>query len=158
MRRPVKKRIHAEPDILYSSLAVAKLINGVMDSGKKSIASRIVYGALETAEKELKKPALDVLNQALDNAAPTVEIKARRVGGANYQIPTEVRPERRTMLALKWIINAAKSQKGKTMKEKLAFELINAFKNEGTAVKKKLDTHRMAEANKAFAHFAWNRR
>ena len=134
---------------------VAKLINKIMLEGKKSIASKIVYGALDRAEKAVYKPAMDVLQQAFDNAAPTMELKSRRIGGANYQAPKEVRPERRTALAIRWIIDSARAGKGKAMQEKLAEELINAFNNTGGAVKKKADTHRMAEANKAFAHFAW---
>ena len=126
-----------------------------MESGKKSIANKIVYGALEKAEKTLGKPAMDVLQQAFDNAAPSMELKSRRIGGANYQVPIEVKPDRRTTLAIRWIINSARSAKGKPMQEKLAEELINAFNNTGGAVKKKADVHRMAEANKAFAHFAW---
>jgi|SRR3989344_3027899 len=155
MRRPVKKRAVVEADLKYSSILVAKLINKIMQSGKKSIANKIVYGALEKAEKDLGKPALDVLQQAFDNAAPTMELKSRRIGGANYQVPIEVKPERRTALAIRWIIDSARSGKGKAMEEKLAAELINAYNNTGGAVKKKADTHRMAEANKAFAHFAW---
>ena len=155
MRRPVKKRAIIEPDLKYSNLLVAKLINKIMESGKKSIANKIVYGALEKAEKTLGKPAMDVLQQAFDNAAPSMELKSRRIGGANYQVPIEVKPERRTTLAIRWIINSARSAKGKAMQEKLAEEIINAFNNTGGAVKKKADTHRMAEANKAFAHFAW---
>ena len=155
MRRPVKKRAVIEPDLKYSNLLVAKLINKIMESGKKSIANKIVYGALEKAEKTLGKPAMDVLQQAFDNAAPSMELKSRRIGGANYQVPIEVKPERRTTLAIRWIINSARSAKGKAMQEKLAEEIINAFNNTGGAVKKKADTHRMEEANKAFAHFAW---
>ena len=155
MRRPVKKRAVIEPDLKYSNLLVAKLINKIMESGKKSIANKIVYGALEKAEKTLGKPAMDVLQQAFDNAAPSMELKSRRIGGANYQVPIEVKPDRRTTLAIRWIINSARSAKGKPMQEKLAEELINAFNNTGGAVKKKADVHRMAEANKAFAHFAW---
>lgn len=155
MRRPVKKRAVIEADLKYSSLLVAKLINKIMESGKKSIANKIVYGALGKAEQTLGKPAMDVLQQAFDNAAPNMELKSRRIGGANYQVPIEVKPERRTTLAIRWIINAARSAKGKAMQEKLAEELINAFNNTGGAVKKKADVHRMAEANKAFAHFAW---
>ena len=155
MRRSVKKRAVIEPDLKYSNLLVAKIINKVMHSGKKSVALKIVYGALERAEKTVGKPAMDVLQQAFDNAAPTMELKSRRIGGANYQVPIEVKPERRTALAIRWIIDSARATKGKAMEEKLAEELINAFNNTGGAVKKKADTHRMAEANKAFAHFAW---
>ncbi|MBI2063471.1 MAG: 30S ribosomal protein S7 [Candidatus Yanofskybacteria bacterium] len=155
MRKPIKKKIIVEPDYKYSSLLIAKLINKVMESGKKSIAERIVYGALERAEKELKKPALEVLDAALNNAGPQLELKSRRIGGANYQVPYEVRGERKMALAFRWIIDAARSSKGKPMQEKLAQEIINAYNNTGIAIKKKTDTHRMAEANKAFAHFAW---
>ena len=155
MRRPVKNKRTVEPDIKYSSVLVSVLVNKIMKSGKKSIASKIVYGALETAEKQLGKPALEVLDQALANAGPTMELKSRRIGGANYQVPIEVKPERRIALAMRWIIEATRSGKGKPAQQKLAEELINAFNNTGTAIKKKNDTHRMAEANKAFAHFAW---
>ena len=155
MRKPIKKKIIVEPDYKYSSLLVAKFINKVMESGKKSIAEKIVYGALEWAEKELKKPALEVLDAAFNNAGPQMELKSRRIGGANYQVPYEVRGERKMALAFRWIIDAARSGKGKPMREKLAQEIINAYNNTGIAIKKKTDTHRMAEANKAFAHFAW---
>ena len=119
------------------------------------MASRIVYQAFKNAEKKTGKPALEVFQKALDNASPNMELRSRRIGGANYQVPIEVRPERRTALALRWLIDSARSQKGKPMSEKLAEELINAANNTGNAVKKKMDMHRMAEANKAFAHFAW---
>lgn len=144
-----------EPDFKYSSLLVASFINKIMKNGKKSVAEKIVYGALESAEGEIKKPALEVLDTALDNAGPQLELKSRRIGGANYQVPHEVRGERKVALATKWIINAARGQKGKPMKERLAQEIISAYNNTGVAIKKKQDTHRMAEANKAFAHFAW---
>ena len=155
MRKPVKKKIILEPDYKYSSLLVTKLINRVMQSGKKSVAEKIVYGVLERAEKELKKPALEVLDAALNNAGPQLELRSRRVGGANYQVPHEVRGERKVALAMRWILDAARGQKGKPMQEKLAAEIINAYNNTGAAIKKKQDTHRMADANKAFAHFAW---
>ena len=155
MRRPIKKRRLPEPDIKYSSLVVSSLINKIMYSGKKATAERVVYDALELAEKKIGKPALEVLDQALQNAGPTMELKSRRVGGANYQVPIEVKPERRNVLAMRWMIIAARSGKGKPIREKLAEEIINAFNNIGGAVKKKNDTHRMADANKAFAHFAW---
>ncbi|MDP3697548.1 MAG: 30S ribosomal protein S7 [Candidatus Taylorbacteria bacterium] len=155
MRRPVKKKSHLEPDIKYSNLLVAKLTNYIMHDGKKAVAMKVVYGAFEIAEQKTGKPGLEVFQKAMDNVSPNMELKSRRIGGANYQVPIEVRPERRTALALRWIINAARSQKGKPMREKLAEELINAANNTGNAVKKKMDTHRMAEANKAFAHFAW---
>lgn len=155
MRRPVKKKSHLEPDIKHSNLLVAKLTNYIMKSGKKAAAMRITYEALAIAEQKTGKPGLEIFGKALDNVSPSMELRSRRIGGANYQVPIEVRPERRTALALRWIINAARSQKGKPMREKLAEELINAANNTGNAVKKKMDTHRMAEANKAFAHFAW---
>ena len=128
-----------------------------MDSGRKSVAKKIVYGALEEAEKKLNKPALDVLDMIIKNAGPDQELRSRRVGGANYQIPYPVSMERRITLAYRWIIDAARSKKGKPMQEKLAQEFMDAFNNTGIAVKKKVDTHRMADANKAFAHFAWQR-
>lgn len=155
MRKPIKKKIIVEPDYKYTSLLVAKLINKIMQGGKKSVAEKIVYGALERAEKELKKPAMELLDAALDNAGPQLELKSRRIGGANYQVPYEVRGERKVTLAIRWIIGASRSQKGKPMEVKLGQEIINAYNNTGVAVKKKMDTHRMAEANKAFAHFAW---
>jgi len=155
MRRPIKKKIIVEPDSKYGSLLVARFTNYVMQAGKKSIARKIVYGALEDAEKALGKPALEVLDKVIENAGPDVELKSKRVGGANYQVPHEVRGERRVTLTFRWVIDAARSAKGKGMREKLAQEMINAFNNTGVAVKKKTDTHRMADANKAFAHFAW---
>ena len=158
MRRPLKKQRVINPDQKYSSVLVGRLINAVMQEGKKAIASRIVYHALERAEESAKKPALEVLNGAIANAGPTMELKSRRVGGANYQVPIEVRPERRIQLALRWIINAARSGKGKPMEAKLADEFVNACNNTGTAAKKKQDVHRMAEANRAFAHFAWGKK
>lgn len=142
------------PDALYNSELVTKFCNYIMDEGKKSIARRIVYGAFEIIKKAKKDP-MEVFDAALKNAAPLVELKSRRVGGANYQVPREVRGERRTALGLRWIVDAARNKKGKPMAEKLAFELLEASQNQGTAVKKKQDTHRMAEANKAFAHFSW---
>jgi len=155
MRRPIKKKSHLEPDIKHSNLLVAKLINYIMHDGKKAVAMKVVYDAFDIAEKKTGKPGLEVFEKALENVGPQMELRSRRIGGANYQVPIEVRPERRTALALRWIIDAARSQKGKPMREKLAEELINAANNTGNAIKKKMDTHRMAEANKAFAHFAW---
>jgi len=126
-----------------------------MKSGKKSIAIKIVYDAFDIAEKKTGKTALEVFDKAMENVTPQMELKSRRIGGANYQVPIEVRPERKIALALRWVVDAARSQKGKPMSEKLAEELINASNNTGNAVKKRSDVHRMAEANKAFAHFAW---
>lgn len=155
MRRKVTNRKVVEPDVKYSSVLVAKMVSQVMRDGKKSIAEHIVYGALQKAEDQLKKPALEVLDLAIESAGPKVELKSRRIGGANYQVPYEITADRKTTLALRWIIGAARSGKGKPMEQKLLEELVNAINNTGVAVKKKLDMHRMADANKAFAHFAW---
>ena len=158
MRRKVKYKTTTEPDSKFQSLLVAKLINKIMLSGKRSIAERIVYGALEQAEKQLGKPALELLHTVIENAGPQLELKSRRIGGANYQVPFEVKAERKTTLAIRWIINAARGGKGKPMEQKLLEEMVNAFNNTGAAIKKKQDVHRMADANKAFAHFAWGNR
>lgn len=155
MRTGAVKKRKIEPDIKYNSVLVAKFINYVMRKGKKTIARKIVYGALENVEKELKKNALEILDQVIKNAGPEQELRSRRIGGANYQIPYPVKADRRITLALRWIIEAARSKKGKSMVDKLTEELIDAYNNTGAAVKKKSDTHRMADANKAFAHFAW---
>lgn len=155
MRRPIKHKRVPEPDLKYGSLLVSKIINKIMHEGKKSIARTIVYDALTQAEQQLKQPAMEILDKAIENVTPTVELKSRRVGGANYQVPIEVRPERKMALAIRWLVDAARSQKGKGMSKKLAEEMVNAFNNTGNAVKKKADTTRMAEANKAFAHLAW---
>lgn len=136
-------------------MLVARLVNQVMGAGKKTVALKIVYAAMAKAEEKLKKPALEIVETAIENAGPQLELRSRRIGGANYQVPYEVRGERRVTLALRWIVGSAQNQKGKKMEEKLADELINAANNTGNAVKKKQDIHRMAEANKAFAHFAW---
>ena len=158
MRRPVTNRNILQPDPKYSSVLVGRLINYIMREGKKSKSSHIVYTALDKAAEITGKPAMEVLDLAIANAGPTMELKSRRVGGANYQVPIEVRPERRVQLALRWMIDAARGGKGKAMEEKLAEEFANAFKNEGNAVKKKADMHRMADANRAFAHLAWGNR
>ena len=155
MRRPIKKEHILEPDLKHSSLLVAQIINNVMQDGKKAVATRIVYNALDLIEEKTKKPSLEVLQSAIDNAGPSMALKSRRIGGANYQVPVEVKPERKMTLAIRWIIEAARAGKGKAMEEKLAEEIMNALNNTGGAVKKRNDTHRMAEANKAFAHFAW---
>lgn len=155
MRRGTKKRAPLEPDRKYSSVLIAGFINKIMQNGKKNIAEKIVYGALQRAEKKIGKPVPELLDVVIENAGPQMELKSRRIGGANYQVPYEVKGERRMTLALRWIIDAARHGKGKPMEEKLAEELINAFNNSGIAVKKKQDTHKMADANKAFAHFAW---
>jgi small subunit ribosomal protein S7 len=158
MRRPITDRHILPPDQKYSSILVSRLVNYLMHDGKKAVATRIVYDALASAEQTIKKPAMEVLDAAIANAGPTVELKSRRVGGANYQVPVEVRPERRVQLALRWIIDAARGGKGRSMEARLAEEFVSAFKNEGAACKKKADVHRMAEANRAFAHFAWGNR
>ncbi|MGD0977076.1 MAG: 30S ribosomal protein S7 [Minisyncoccia bacterium] len=155
MRRATKRRQPLEPDRKYNSILVAGFINKIMQNGKKNIAEKIVYGALENAEKKIGKPAMEVLDLVIENAGPQLELKSRRIGGANYQVPYEIKGNRRMTLAFRWIIEAARNGKGKPMEQKLTEELINAFNNTGVAVKKKQDTHRMADANKAFAHFAW---
>ena len=144
------------PDPKYNSVIVGKFVNMVMLAGKKSLAEKMVYGAFEVIKKNLNEPdVIKVFNKALDNARPRLEVKPRRVGGATYQVPIEVRQERGTSIALRWIRDFAKTKKGKSMKEKLAEEIISAYKGEGSAIKKRDDTHKMAEANKAFAHFRW---
>ena len=155
MRRPIKNKHIIQPDQKYSSVLVSQLINRVMYAGKKSMATRIVYVALDKAAETLKKTPMEVLDAAIANAGPTMELKSRRVGGANYQVPVEVKPERRVQLALRWMIDSARAGKAKAMEDKLAEEFVNAFNNAGNAVKKKADVHRMAEANRAFAHLAW---
>lgn len=156
MRGKVKNRNIAQPDIQFNSQKVEKFINYVMQEGKKNTARKIVYGAFDLIKEKAKvEDPLEVFDTALKNAGPTMEVRSRRVGGANYQVPREVRPERRIYLAMKWIIDAAKAKKGKPMHEKLSEELMMASKNEGEAIKKRENVHKMAEANKAFAHFAW---
>ena len=143
------------PDPVYNNIVVAKFINQVMRQGKKTIARKIVYNAFDIIKEKTKKEALEVFEKALDNVAPLLEVKPKRVGGATYQVPVEVKGNRKLTLAVRWIILGAKNKKGKPMREKLAAELIDASNNTGWAIKKKSDTHRMAEANRAFAHFAW---
>jgi len=134
---------------------VEKFINQVMERGKKTTARKIVHGAFDSIKAQSKKDPLEVFRAAIENSSPLLQVRSRRVGGATYQVPMEVRPDKRVSLAMKWILAAAKSKKGKPMREKLAEELLAAYKGEGTAVRKKEDTHRMAEANRAFAHFAY---
>ena len=143
------------PDARYDSQTVSKFINVLMYQGKKSTGERIFYGAMDIVEAKLSQPGVNVFKQALTNLKPVVEVKSRRVGGATYQVPVEVRPERRTALAMRWLISFSRDRNEKSMAEKLAAEVIDASKGEGNAVKKKEDTHRMAEANKAFAHYRW---
>ncbi len=150
----VEKRKIA-PDPKYNSEVVAKFINCLMRDGKKSIARSIFYEALDIIEKRTKKDPLEIFYKALENTKPLMEVRSRRVGGATYQVPIEVRPERAQALAIRWLINYARERSGKSMAEKLAAELLDAYNNRGGAIKKKEDTHRMAEANKAFAHYRW---
>jgi small subunit ribosomal protein S7 len=153
-RKAQEKEILADPK--FNSKIVAKFINMVMREGKKSLAEKIVYGAFELVKQQLNEPdALKIFHKAIDNIRPRLEVKPRRVGGATYQVPIEVRQERGTSIALRWIIDFSRSKKGKSMREKIAEELTSAFKGEGSAIKKRDDTHKMAEANKAFAHFRW---
>ena len=155
MRRPVKNRNIVGPDLKYSSTKVEKFINYIMKWGQKSTARRVVYQAFDEIKEKTKREPLEIFEEALRNVGPAMEVRSRRVGGANYQVPREVRPERKTALTYRWIIDAARARKGAPMHKRLAEELIAASKNEGPAVKKREDTHKMAEANKAFAHFAW---
>ena len=153
MRRAYKKH-NLSPDRIYNSEEVSKFINKVMRDGKKTIAQKVVYSAFELIKEQTKKEPLEVFKQAIENASPVLEVKPKRIGGATYQVPMEVRGERKFMLATRWVLEGARGKKGKAMAEKLAQELIDCANNQGLAIKKKQDTHRMAEANKAFAHFA----
>ena len=143
------------PDPIYNSVLVTKLVNSIMLDGKKGVAQKIVYGAFEIVEQKTGKSGLEAFTTAMENIMPAVEVKTRRVGGANYQVPIEVRPERRTTLGLRWLTNYSRARSEKTMKERLAGELMDACNNTGAAVKKREDTHKMAESNKAFAHYRW---
>lgn len=154
MRRKHKIKRQIIPDPKYQNTLVAKFINHLMRGGKKSVAQGVLYDAFEILTKQKKEP-LEIFDQAIKNVSPFLEVKSRRIGGANYQVPREVRGERRTTLAMRWIIAVARKKKGKPMAEKLAQEMVEASQNTGVAIKKKTDTHRMAEANRAFAHFAW---
>lgn len=154
MRRPLKKKRVWRPDLKYGSETLTRFINAVMWDGKKDTARSVVYRAFSTLEKDGANP-LETFETALRNVSPLMEVRSRRVGGANYQVPREVSQNRRLALSFRWIINAARTKKGKSMADKLAAELLLAAKNEGDAIKKKDEMHRMAEANKAFAHFAW---
>jgi len=154
-RKKKKEKRIIPPDSAYNNVTVAKFINQVMKRGKKTIARKIIYRAFDIIKEKTKKEPLEIFETALKNASPLLEVKPKRIGGATYQVPMEVKGERRLTLAMRWIIQAAKSRKGKLMREKLAEELIDAANNTGVAIKKKEDTHRMAEANRAFAHFAW---
>lgn len=153
-KRKAEKKI-LPPDTIYNEVLVTKLINYVMKRGKKNVARKLVYGAFEIIKERTNKNPLEVFLKAVNNVQPMIEVRSRRIGGATYQVPTEVRPERRIALALRWILNYARDRKDKSFANKLAAELIAAANNEGPSIKKKEDTHRMAEANKAFAHFKW---
>jgi small subunit ribosomal protein S7 len=156
MRRKVNNKHEILPDSTYDSVRLSKFINYVMKSGDKATARKVMYKTLEIIKEQAKVAnPIEVFDTALKNVAPTVEVRSRRVGGANYQVPVEVRPERRQALSMRWILEAARSKKGQPIAQKLAAELIAASKNEGEAIKKRENTHKMAEANKAFAHFAW---
>ena len=151
--RVIKREIVA--DAKYHNVTVARLINKVMMRGQKSTAERIMYGALQIVEQKEQKPPVTILEQAVRNTSPLLQVKSRRVGGATYQVPVEVRPERSLSLAMRWLVKSARARAGKSMAEKLAAELIDASKGQGATVKKRDDTHRMAEANRAFAHYRW---
>ena len=143
------------PDPIYNSVLVTKLVNSIMLDGKKGVAQKVVYGAFDILTEKPEKDPLDVFTTALENIMPSLEVKARRVGGATYQVPIEVRPERRQTLGLRWLTNYSRARSEKTMKERLAGEIMDAANNLGSAVKKREDTHKMAESNKAFAHYRW---
>ena len=151
--RAEKREVHTDPK--FGDAAVSKFMNYVMYDGKKSAAEKIVYGALDRIEGKLRRPPVDTFKEALDNVMPAIEVRSRRVGGATYQVPVEVRPERRQALAMRWIISAARSRNETTMIDRLSNEIMDASQNRGAAVKKREDTHRMAEANRAFSHYRW---
>ncbi|MCU1244954.1 MAG: ribosomal protein [Acidobacteria bacterium] len=153
-RREVPKR-EILPDPVYNSQLVTKFINSLMDDGRKAVAERVFYGALKKVEDRSKDDPLKIFKKAVDNVKPALEVKSRRVGGSNYQVPIEVRPVRRTALAIRWLISYAASRGEKTMQDKLAGEILDAANNRGNAIKKREDTHKMADANKAFAHYRW---
>jgi len=151
--RAEKREVHTDPK--FGDAAVSKFMNYIMYDGKKSAAEKIVYGALDRIEGKLRKPPIDAFKEALDNVMPSIEVRSRRVGGASYQVPVEVRPERRIALAMRWIISAARARNETTMIDRLSNEIMDASQNRGSAVKKREDTHRMAEANRAFSHYRW---
>jgi small subunit ribosomal protein S7 len=154
-RRHAAEKREVLPDAKYGDRVVTKFMNNLMVDGKKSVAERIVYSALERVETRLKRAPIDAFHEALDNVKPSVEVRSRRVGGATYQVPVEVRAERREALAIRWLITASKNRNENTMEERLAAELLDAVNGRGTAVKKREDTHKMADANKAFSHYRW---
>jgi small subunit ribosomal protein S7 len=154
-RRHAAEKREVLPDAKYGDKVVTKFMNNLMVDGKKSVAERIVYSAFERVEAKLKKSPIEVFHESLDNIKPSIEVRSRRVGGATYQVPVEVRPERREALAIRWLIAASLKRNEHTMEERLAGELVDAVNNRGTAVKKREDTHKMADANKAFSHYRW---
>ena len=154
-RRHSAQKREVNPDPKFNDIVITKFMNAVMEQGKKSVAERIVYGALDKMEARAKQNPVQMFHQALENVMPAVEVRSRRVGGATYQVPVEVRPERRQALAIRWIITAARSRNESTMVDKLSGELLDAASNRGNAVKKREDTHKMAEANRAFSHYRW---
>ncbi|WP_296421182.1 30S ribosomal protein S7 [Pseudooctadecabacter sp.] len=154
-RRHAAEKRQILPDAKFGDMVLSKFMNNLMIDGKKSVAERIVYNAFDRVEDKLKKAPVEVFHEALDNIKPNLEVRSRRVGGATYQVPVEVRPERREALAIRWLIAAAKNRNEKTMEERLAGELVDAVNGRGTAVKKREDTHKMADANKAFSHYRW---
>ena len=154
-RRHAAEKREVLPDAKFGDRVLSKFMNNLMIDGKKSVAEKIVYNALDRVEDKLKKAPVEVFHEALDNIKPNLEVRSRRVGGATYQVPVEVRPERREALAIRWLIAAAKGRNEKTMEERLAGELLDAVNGRGTAVKKREDTHKMADANKAFSHYRW---
>jgi small subunit ribosomal protein S7 len=154
-RRHRAERREVHPDPKFGNMVVSKFMNSIMHAGKKSVAESIVYGAFDAIEGKTKQNPLTVFEQALDNVMPTIEVRSRRVGGATYQVPVEVRNDRRQALGIRWLISAARDRNEKTMMERLSAELLDASNNRGNAVKKREDTHRMAEANRAFAHYRW---
>lgn len=154
-RRKRAEKREVLPDPKFHSVLVTKFINGLMYAGKKSVAERIFYSAIDRVEEQTKKNGLEVFEKAVENVKPILEVRSRRVGGATYQVPVEVRSDRKQALAIRWIVSFARARSGKSMAEKLAAEFVAAFNKEGNAIKKREDTHKMAEANKAFAHFRW---
>ena len=154
-RRHAAEKREILPDAKYGDRVLTKFMNNLMHDGKKSVAESIVYGAMDRVEARLKKSPIEVFRDALDNIKPSVEVRSRRVGGATYQVPVEVRPERREALAIRWLIDASRKRNENTMEERLAGELVDAVNSRGTAVKKREDTHKMADANKAFSHYRW---
>ena len=155
MRRTSAPKRDVLPDPVYDSVILTKFINQIMLDGKKGVAEKIVYGAFEIIKEKTGKEPMEVFDEAMKNVMPVLEVKARRVGGANYQVPVEVRPERRQTLGIRWLVNNTRKRGGKSMQEKLAAELMDAANNVGASVKKREDTHKMAEANRAFAHYRW---